>query len=240
MHDLDFAWEIYSWPEVRWLSVFHHMPKKKSFFRFAVDLLLICPSFRWATLLSVSDVEKGPIKVIEDLVWPSQHGWSIYQSLLFFFGQIHSTIWTNTFYNLNKYIFQHGQIHSTIDTNTFDQGHGMTIPTWLIHLSKSSLLLWPNTFYNLKKYILQFEQIHSTIWTNTFQHGQIHSTIETNTFDQGSGVTIPTWLVHLSKSPLLPLKAEENNPIPPNPINLTSYLIATLRYVSNSEMSTVL
>ena len=174
---LRFAREIYSWPEVRWLSVFHHMPKKKSFFRFAVDLLLICPSFRWATLLSVSDVEKGPIKVIEDLVWPSQHGWSIYQSLLFFPGQIHSTIWTNTFYNLNKY---------------------------------------------------------------PFQHGQIHSTIETNTFDQGSGLTIPTWLVHLSKSPHLPLKAEENNPIPPNPLHLPTYLIATLRYVSNWEMSTVL
>ena len=33
-------------------------------------------------------------------------------------GQIHFTIWTNTFYNLDKCILQFGQIHFTIWTNT--------------------------------------------------------------------------------------------------------------------------
>ena len=39
------------------------------------------------------------------------------------FGQIHFTIWKNTFDNLDKYILQFGQIHFTIWTNTFCDLH---------------------------------------------------------------------------------------------------------------------
>ena len=47
------------------------------------------------------------------------------------------TIWTNTCFNLNKYIWLFGQIH---------------------------VVIWINTLYYLDKYTLQFEKIHFTIW----------------------------------------------------------------------------
>ena len=50
-------------------------------------------------------------------------------------------IWKNTFFILEKYIFQFGQIH---------------------------LLIWKNWFVNLEKYIFQFGLIHFAMWTNTF------------------------------------------------------------------------
>ena len=75
---------------------------------------------------------------------------------IFQFGQIHLAIWTNTFFNLDKYIWQFGQIHLEIWTNTFFQ------------FGKIHFSIWTNTFGNLTNTFFQFGKIHFSIWTNTF------------------------------------------------------------------------
>ena len=72
--------------------------------------------------------------------------------------QLASSIWTNTFYNLEKYI-------STIWTNTFYNLNKPMSPLLLLHskLSKSTACL-----LHVNKYILQFGKRFFTIWTNTF------------------------------------------------------------------------
>ena len=90
--------------------------------------------------------------------------------------KIHLSVWTNTFYSLNKYILQFEQIHFII----WIAGAGQ-----IRRLRCSVFAIWTNTFSNLDKYTLKFKQIHLATWTNTFsnldkytlQFGQIHLAI---------------------------------------------------------------
>ena len=72
------------------------------------------------------------------------------------FGQIHFVIWTNKFYNLDKYILVFEKIHFTIWTNTF------------LIFGQIHFTIWTDTF-------LIRGQIHFTIWTKTYA-------FSTNTF----------------------------------------------------------
>ena len=62
---------------------------------------------------------------------------------------------TNTFYDLDEYIFRFGQIHFMI---------------WQIYFwfGQINFMIWTNAFYDLNKSILWLGQIHFRIWTNTF------------------------------------------------------------------------
>ena len=105
-------------------------------------------------------------------------------------------IWTNTFCNLDKYIFQFGQIHFSIWTNTIwtntiwtnticnSESHG-------VQQRRGEERLWRKMRWNsyLDKYIYQFGQIQFAIWTNTFSiltnticNSEIRFAIWTTTF----------------------------------------------------------
>ena len=75
----------------------------------------------------------------------------------------YSTIWTNTFDNLDKYFSQFWQIHFKIWTNTFQN-----LDKYISQFGQIYITIWTNTFHNLDKFISKFAQIHFTIWTNIF------------------------------------------------------------------------
>ena len=74
-------------------------------------------------------------------------------------GQIYFAIWTNIFYNLDKFI---QRVRCWIVSGADDRHSEETFPLFC------SLVIKKNTFCKLDKYILQSGQIHFAIWTNTF------------------------------------------------------------------------
>ena len=85
--------------------------------------------------------------------------------LYYIFGQIHFTIQTNTFWNLNIYIWKFSQIHFGLYREAISGDPGVSGQDLLYHLPMMKLHIWTNTFSSLNKYTLnfwqiQFQQIH--------------------------------------------------------------------------------